>query len=189
MLDRRKEAVYCDRRCKELAREKRRRGRARVDALRAKYPDADISLADDDEHQGDEAGMHHADEGHADEGPGTWSSAWRLHEAIERVQRRYDRRMQPYRAQLRRNPGVRPQGLVELERQRDDEIDAMIRDHNRVADADRAERSEPRRLNKARERQAQRAALQALAQELSGASRRYTPPTSAGRATGDIWRW
>ena len=32
------QAKFCGRRCKELAAAKRRRGRARVDTLRAKYP-------------------------------------------------------------------------------------------------------------------------------------------------------
>ena len=148
------------------------------------------------EDQGDEAG-HVADDGYphedqgdeADEGPGAWSDAWRLHEAIERAQRRYERRIQPNRAQMHRNPGVRPAGLVALERQRDDEINAMIREYNRRAELDRAHRNEPRRLNEAHERQTERAALQALASDLPGASRRYAPPAWAGRATGDVWRW
>jgi hypothetical protein len=148
---------------------------------------------DDDENVSDGAGHpdNEADgyRNEADEGPGAWSDAWRLHEAIEGVQRRYERRVQPYQAQLRRNPGVRPPGLVALEQQRDDEIDAMIREHNRRAELDRATRNAPRRINEAHERQTERAALQALAQDLPGASRRYTTPASAGRATGDIWRW
>ena len=119
------QATYCNRRCKERAREKRKRGRARVEILRAKYPSLEDLYAramqarpvvnDDvsDDDQDDEAGhLDDKDDGYheADEGPGAWSDAWRLHEAVERAQRRYERAMQPYRAQMHRNPGVRPAG-------------------------------------------------------------------------------
>ncbi len=203
MLAQREGAKFCGRRCKELSAAKRRRGRARVETLRARYPAADLSLAElyerataprpvANKDQDDEAGHHGDDGGHLDDdddGPGAWSDAWRLHESIERVQRRYERRLQPYRAQLARNPGVRPHGLVHLEQQRDDEIDAMIREYNRRAELDRAHRNAPRRLNEAHERQAERAALHALAQDLPGSSRRYAPPAWTGRATSDLFRW
>jgi hypothetical protein len=42
MLGQRKGAMYCGRRCKELAYAKRRRERERVTELRTKYPDADL---------------------------------------------------------------------------------------------------------------------------------------------------
>jgi hypothetical protein len=204
MIDQHRGQMYCGRRCKELAREKRKRDRARVDALREKYPAADFSLEElyarailprpaVSEDHGDEAG-HLDDEDdeyrhEADEGPGAWSDAWRLQEAIERMQRRYERRIQPYLVQLKRNPGVRPPGLVELERERDEEIARIVRKYSDEADLYRARRNEPKRINEAHERRGERASLQALAQDLPGASRRYTPATSAGRATDDIWRW
>jgi hypothetical protein len=46
------QAQYCNRRCKELAREKRRRERERVDAYRAKYPEVARSLRTFDDAQG-----------------------------------------------------------------------------------------------------------------------------------------
>jgi hypothetical protein len=205
MLDQRKGAIYCDRRCKELAAKKRRTSRARVDALREKYPVADLSLeelyarAAPPRHvngdQGDEAGhldddgYPHEDQGdEAASGPGAWSDIWRLQEAIERANRRYERRMQPYLVQMKRNPGVRPVGLVALERQRDDEIARMVRAHDHASQLSRARLNEAKRINEAHERQRERDALRALAQDLPGGSRRYEAP-HAGRATGDIWRW
>ncbi len=201
LFSKRAGAEYCGRRCKELAAAKRRRGRARVTKLRAKYPLADLSLAElheratpprpaVNEDQGDDAG-HYDDEDdeYRHEQPGAWSDLWRLNEAIETIQARYEAALAPFRAQLRRNPGVRPTGLVELERQRDDEIAAMIRAHEHADDLDRARRHEPRRLNEAYERQRERAALQALSNDLPGRSRRYQAPEYHGRATADIWRW
>jgi len=142
--------------------------------------------ADDTGHpDDDEDGYSHE----ADDGPGTWSSAWRLHEAEQAIRARYERRMRPFLVQLHRNPGVRPAGLVRLERERDQELAEMIRAHARRAELDRATRNAPRRLNEAHERQNEQAALSALAQDLPGGSRRYTPPERPGRATNDIWRW
>jgi hypothetical protein len=189
MLDQRKGAVYCDRRCKELAAKKRRTDRARVDALREKYPVADLSLEELYAHATPPRHVNEDQGDEADNGPGAWSDIWRLQEAMERVQRRYERRMQSYLVQLKRNPGVRPVGLVTLERQRDDEIARMVRAHDRASQLGRARLSEPRRINEAHERQRERDALRALAQDLPGGSRRYEAPQHAGRATSDIWSW
>lgn len=201
MLDQRKGAVYCDRRCKELAREKRKRDRARVDALREKYPVADLSLEElharatpprhvnEDQDDEDNQFYPHEDQGDAADGPGAWSDIWRLQEAIERVHWRYERRMQPYLVQMKRNPGVRPTDLVALERERDDEIAEMIRAHDHASQIGRARLHEARRINEAHERQRECAALAAMAQDLPGGSRRYEAPYASGRATHDIWRW
>lgn len=193
MLGKRDRANYCTRRCKELARQKRRRGRARVEGIRQKYPHADMSLDElylrsqrpVSHDQGDEAGHVANDE--ADGGPGTFHDLWQLNEAIESVRASYERRMEPYRAQLRRNPGVRPPGLVELERQRDDEISRMVRAYEHADEVSRAKRYEPRRINEAHERQMERAALQALGNALPG--HRYEAPHARGRATRDLRRW
>lgn len=203
MLGQRRGAVYCGRRCKELAREKRRRGLTRVTDLRAKYPDVARTLAElhdratppvprtdtsdvdddvygvDDDPYPDEAGQ----------GTSVRSAAWRLHEAEERIRARYQHLAQPYLTQLTRNPGVRPQGLVELERQRDAEIRALHREHDHQADLDQARRNEPRRITEAHTRQQAQAALAELAQDLPGLSNRYAHSEWMGRATGDIWRW
>lgn len=200
MFGQRKGAIYCDRRCKELAREKRKRDQARVTELRQKYPVADLSLQElyaratpprpvVNEDQGDEDGAHYTDEDQADEGAGAWSDAWRLNEALEAIQARYEALAAPYRAQVKRNPGVRPIGLVRLERERDQRTARMIRAYEQAADIDRARRSAPKRINEARERQIERAALAALAQDLPGGSRRYRAQEYHGRSTDDIWHW
>jgi predicted nucleic acid-binding Zn ribbon protein len=191
---------YCSSRHRETARKRRQRSRNGREQLLVPLgtPLTDLyaratppRLVNGD--QGDDAGHldddEHAYSHEADNGPGAWSDIWRLQEAIEAVHQRYERRVQPYLAQLKRNPGVRPSGLVGLERQRDDEIAAVLREHDQDAEVGRARRNEPKRINEAHERQRERAALQALAQDLPGGSRRYEAPQHAGRATGDIWRW
>lgn len=112
-----------------------------------------------------------------------------MHEAEQAIRARYAPRLQPYLVQLKRNPGVRPAGLVALERERDDEIAEMMRGHDQAADIDRARRSEPRRLNEAHERQEERAALQAFGNDLPGGSRRYQVQEYHGRPTHALWRW
>ena len=133
---------------------------------------------------GDDAGQDDNDQGDGN----SWSDMWRVHEAIGAVERRYERLMKPYAAQQRRNAGVRLPGLAALERERDQEIDAMIRAHELADELDRASRDEPRRINEAHERQMNREALQALGNALPGRARRYEAP-NIGRATHDVWRW
>jgi predicted nucleic acid-binding Zn ribbon protein len=187
---------YCSSRHRETARKRRQRSRSDREQLlvplgtsltelytRATPPRPAVA---DDEHPDEDQ----ADErGYADEGPGTWSDTWRLHEAVEAIQARYERLAQPYLAQLRRNPGVRPPALVQLEQQCAGEATALIRAHQHAADTDRAHRNEARRLNEAHERQMEQRALQALASDLSGGSRRYQPPEHHGRPTHDLWNW
>lgn len=199
MLDQRRGATYCGRRCKELAREKRKRDRERVTNLRSKYPDADLSLEElyaratpprhvGNEDQGDEDSRLDADEDQGDSGPGAWSDLWRLQEAEQAIRARYEALAAPYLVQIKRNPGVRPKGLVELERQRDDEVAEMIRAHDRASQLGRARINEAKRINEAHERQRERDALRALANDLPGRAHRYEVP-NAGRATGDVWNW
>lgn len=187
---------YCSTRCRETARKRRQRSRTDREQLlvprgttltelytRAAPPRP--AVADDghsDEVQADERV-------YADDGPGTWSDAWRLNEAVEAIRARYDRLAQPYLQQLKRNPGVRPPALVRLEQQCDDEIRALIRAHEHAADTDRAYRNEAKRLNEAHERQMEQRALEALASDLPGGSRRYQPPEHHGRPTHTVWDW
>jgi predicted nucleic acid-binding Zn ribbon protein len=180
---------YCSSRHRETASKRRQRSRrdrgellvpwgTALTEVYAKASPPRPAIADD--------GYPDHDEDQGDDGPGAWSSAWRLHEAEQAIRARYERLMQPYLVQLRRNPGVRPPGLVALERQRDDEIAEMIRAHDHAAQVGRAQRNEAKRINEAHDRQRERDALRALAQDLPGGSRRYEVPR---RATHDIWRW
>jgi hypothetical protein len=183
---RRKDAKWC---C-DAHRKRYTRRESRKDAQRQKYlsghPDASL---DDFYAFGDPGTWDNEDQDHEDHEPGnSWDDMWRVHEAIDAVERRYERRMKPYLSQQRRNPGVRLPGLVALERQRDQEIDAMIRAHELADELGRARRDEPRRLNEAHERQRERVALQALGNQLPGRARRTQAP-NIGRATRDVWRW
>lgn len=210
MLSKRRGAIYCGRRCKELARAKRQRDHARVTTLRAKYPQADLSLMELHERATPpvpRAALHDVDEVDEDvdepypgddgaylgvPGQGTGNSTWdqfqQLSSAEDAIRRRYARLMAPYEAQLRHNIGVRPTALVDLERARDRELRALHREHDHQAEVSRASRNEPRRVAEAHERQMERAVLRELSQDLRGGSRRSETP-SPGRATGDIWNW
>lgn len=176
-------AQYCTRRCKELAREKRKRDRERVDTYRAKYPE--VARAWDEPGHDDDNDHEHQDQD--DDGPGTFGHLLALHEAEQAIRASYEREMAPYRAQLRRNPGVRPPGLVALERERDQEISRMVREYERADEIGRARRNESQRLNEARERQAERSALRALSGQLPG--HRSGHVAYRGRETHDLWNW
>jgi hypothetical protein len=193
LIGQRPDALYCSRTCKQKASAKRRRTRERVDTYRASYPDAshawDGPPDDDNDHE-------HQDQdddgqstllylyGHS----GDFLDRRKVQEAIDAIDARYERLMAPFRAQLRRNAGVRLPGLVALERERDDEISRMVREYERADELNRARRDEPRRLNEAHERQTERAALQALGNQLPGRARRTQAP-NVGRATRDVWHW
>jgi predicted nucleic acid-binding Zn ribbon protein len=186
---------YCSSRHREAAKKRRQRSRSDWEQLlvpsgttltelytRATPPRHAVA---DDGHPDDEDNEH----GYSDDGPGTWSDAWRLSEAVEAIRARYERLARPYLAQLRRNPGVRPAGLVELEQRCHDETAEMIRAHDHATQAGRARRHKPQRIMDAHERQAEQRAVQALASDLPGGSRRYEAPQYTGRVTRDLWRW
>jgi hypothetical protein len=142
----------------------------------------------------DDGSGHHDDEGghvhKADHGPGAWSDIWRLHEAEQAIRARYERPIQPYLATLKRNPGVRPAGLVALERERDHEIAEMNRAHDHAAQVSRAHRNKAKRINEAHDRQREGDALRPLGNDLPGGPRRYEAPQQyTGRATQDLWHW
>lgn len=179
---RRKDAKWC---C-DAHRKRHTRRESRKDTQRQKYLSGHSGTSLDDFYAIEDPGTW--DNEDQDHEPGnSWDDMWKLHEAIDAVERRYERRMQPYLVQQRRNPGVRLPGLVALERERDEEISALVRAHERADELGRAKRDEPRRLNEAHERQTERHALQALDAQLPGRARRLLD--FPGRSTGDIWRW
>ena len=184
-------AQYCNRRCKELAAKKRRAVRERVDTYRAKYPEAAHAwdgLPDDDNDQGQDAGPPEYDTDNRG-----WSDMWRLHEAEQDIWARYDALAAPYRAQMRRNPGVKLPGLVALERERDREIAAVLTDttdgltNTGNAGASQSRADEASRRNEARARHSERAALQALGKALPG--HRSGHVSYRSRETHDLWAW
>ncbi len=197
MIGQRADSQYCTRTCKQKARAKRRRRDARVDSYRTAYPDAAEAWdgpPDDDidqEHQdqdGNEADNGWPDLWHrheADNEPGTFGHLLRLHEAEQDIRAQYERRMEPYRAQLRRNHGVRPSGLVAIERERDRELAGLANTGDVLTNTSRA--TEPRRINEARERHSERTALQALGNALPG--NRSGHVSYRGRDTHDVWAW
>jgi hypothetical protein len=187
MIGQRADSQYCTRTCKQKARAKRRRRDARVDRYRTAYPDA-ADTWDGPGHdyaQGDNAGL--PDDNEADNEPDTFSHLLRLHEAEQDIRARYERLMKPYLAQQRRNPGVRLPEIVALERERDRELAGLA---NTGDELDQASRREPQRINETRERQKNRAALQALGNDRYGSRPgRLRQPEFHGRSTTEIWRW
>jgi hypothetical protein len=180
---------YCSIRCREAA--KKRRQRYRRDRGELLVPGG-TTLPDVHDGQDDEAGLTYADDDQADTGydpDASFHARMQFTEAIDAIRARYDHRIQPYLAQLRRNPGVRPPELVRLEQECDQEIVLVARAHEHARALDYATRNEFRRMVLAADRQRERAALHALASDLPGRSRRYTAPSPEGRATGDIWNW
>lgn len=174
-------ALYCSRRCKELAREKRKRDRERVDTYRATYPDVAETLRTFDDYAQDDEDPQDQDDNATD----TFGHLLAIHEAEQEIWARYERLMKPYVAAQRRNPGVRLPGLVALERERDQELAGLTNTGDVLTNTDRA--TEARRINEARERRAERAALQALGNALPG--HRSGHVSYRGRETHDLWAW
>lgn len=188
----RPDAIYCSDAC----RKRYKRHEQRLQRYRDSYSSdhEDVSL-DELYAQIDPSTWHNPRElvdeyEDQDQEPGDFSNIWELNEAVEAVHARYEREMAPYRAQLRRNPGVRPRGLVALERQRDQEIAEMWRNYERADELSRAASNESQRIVRAHERQTERAALQALGNDRYGIrSGRLRQPEFHGRSTHDLWDW
>ena len=137
LISQRKRARYCDRRCKELAREARKRAGDRLAALREKHPLADASLAelhdrarpglvqgDEDfvvpaEVQADEFGMT---DGLLDDEPNaSWAMRLELEAETNAIRARYAAEIDKWTAVYKRNPGPAPR-LTEIQRQMHAEI-------------------------------------------------------------------
>jgi hypothetical protein len=176
--------------CSDAHRKRYARRESRKEAQRQKYLSGHPDVPLDDFYALLEPGTW--DNEDQDHEPGnSWDDMWKLQEAIDAVEGRYERLMKPYAAQQRRNAGVRLSGLVALERERDREIDAMIRAHELADELGRASRDEPRRINEAHERQREGVALQALGNARPSRARYEgrTQTPNIGRATRDVWRW
>jgi uncharacterized Zn finger protein (UPF0148 family) len=205
LFSKRRGARYCDRRCKELAREARKRASQRLTVLRRKHPLANASLNDLYEQSrwapghvdDDESKLENYEfDDHVDDGPGipwktddaTFNDRMALAAAIEAITAKYDLLLRPYRDQVRRNTGVKPVAMARLEAARDGAIRDLIRKHDRALDLEHAARDEPRMIARAAGRQLEQAALAALARDLPGRSRRYEV-AQPGRDTRDIAAW
>jgi ABC-type nitrate/sulfonate/bicarbonate transport system substrate-binding protein len=151
----------------------------------------------DDEHRSDspdsdENGLFYAalwdDE---DEQETPWNDTMRVQQAVEKIRAGYEARARPLRAIQRRNGGVRLPALVELERERDAEVQALLRAHQQAAAYARAAREQAsgRAQIRAQERQRGQQSLAAFARELPGGSRRYGSPIETGRSVWETWVW
>jgi hypothetical protein len=112
-----------------------------------------------------------------------------LTEAVEAVAARYEVLLEPYRASMKRNIGVKPPAVSRLEAARDAEIRELTRSRDKAEALERAARMAPQRAVQADERRLEQAALNAFGRDLPGGSRRYRPPEWTGRPTDDIARW
>lgn len=188
----RKGTIYCSSACRQRYTRHEKRKESDISSYLIENPE--VSL-EDLYRQVDPSTWHKPRElvdEYEDQGPGHISNHWddmqRVQDAIHAVEMRYERRLEPYQEQLRRNPGVRPAGMVALERACDQEIDDLIAAYERADELGRAARSEPARLMQAHERKSEQAALQAFGNDRPG--RRHTrTPEYHGRATRDLFRW
>jgi hypothetical protein len=143
------------------------------------------------EHQDDEAGIVAGDSA-----PDPWQerNEWfaaeqALSDAIDAVQKDFDRKARPFIEQQRRNQGIKLPQLAALERERHARIRHLEREHY-LADAHRqAARDRPRRIATAHERQVERAAARALAMDLGRGRFLRDEPADVGRPTSDIAIW
>ncbi|HET9081117.1 MAG TPA: hypothetical protein VFO01_11475 [Trebonia sp.] len=140
-----------------------------------------------DDERGIVAGGSYIDPGQ--ERDSAFAGQMALQEAIDAVNTEYDRRARPYRATMKRNPGVVLPELAALMRDRDARIADLTRAQQRAQALDQAARNAPQRAVQAHERQQEQAALTALARDLPGGSRHCAPPQWTGRPTGDIAIW
>ncbi|MGH3275470.1 MAG: hypothetical protein ACRDNZ_14255 [Streptosporangiaceae bacterium] len=200
----RRGSAYCSRAHKNSARRARKRSREQVDTLRGRYPLADASLSEQyerarearatrdviepDEIYVDEFGYTDGLLAEPADDPGdvAWSDAYKVQMAVQKIENHYRELARPYLDQLRRNPGVRPLGLVKLEADCADRIDTIMKSHQRAAALERAVRQAPVRQARAQERQNGIMAMAGFAADLPGGHRRYQR-ADAGRATEDVF--
>ena len=132
-------------------------------------------LLDDD--QGDDASA------------AAWSDSYRVHTAVEKIEKHYRELARPLLAQQARNPGVRLPGLVKLEIEAEQKVTAILKAHERAQALERAARRQPQQVATAHERAIARAALRSLAADLPGRRHRHAEPEPAGRDVRSTWAW
>lgn len=202
--------------CSQGCRLRAFRQRRRLDKLRSNSPETAKALADEmsltelaarrrghrPDHWADiEAGRvdpgliehtdHHDLVALADDDPGdlAWSDTYRVQQAVEKIENHYRKLARPLLAQQARNGGVRLPGLVKLEQECADKIDAIVKAHERAQALDRAARRQPATVATAHERQLEQAALRSLAADLPGRRHRHAEPEPAGRDVRSTWSW
>jgi hypothetical protein len=116
----------------------------------------------------------------------SFSDAYTFQTTIEKIKEHYAGLLEPYRDQLKRNPGVRPVAMARLEQQRDAEIRELTRKHHYAAALDRAVQREPGRVARAQERQDEQRNMASFANDL-GRGGRYRASEFHGRETADAF--
>ena len=122
-----------------------------------------------------------------DEAATSWSDRYKVEQALDKLRARYEEMARPYLQQLRRNPGVKPQALVELETEFGRVQDEILRGYERAQALDRAARNEPGRRARAQEHQDGIRAMQDFSRDLGRGGRYQSGPESSSRATPDVF--
>lgn len=118
-----------------------------------------------------------------------FSEQMALTEAVRQIEDHYRELARPFIDQLRRNPGVRPPGLVRLEQECADKISALEKKHQRVQALEGAGRRAPQRVATAHERAVGQAAARAFAMDLGRGRSLRADPEPAGRDIHQVWSW
>jgi hypothetical protein len=130
------------------------------------------------------------DDDDTDEDPAPWNDALRVQQQLQQIRAKFEARARPLRAIQKRNGGVRLPTLVELERECERQVQALLKARQQEVAYARAAREQASGMTQARaaDRQRGQANLDALARDLRGG--RYAPdPQPAGRSVHDAWIW
>ena len=203
LISQRKRARYCDRRCKELAREARKRAGDRLAALREKHPLADATLAELHERarpglvQGDEDFVVPAEvipdefgmtDGLLDDEPNAaWSMRLKLEAETTAIRARYAAEIQHWQSVYRRNPGPAPK-LTEITRKMQAEIREVERRYylQEARELAAADHASGRAQARAQERQRELVNMRDFGRDIRGA--RFEP-VQVSRPTSDIFQF
>jgi hypothetical protein len=200
LVSQRKRARYCDRRCKELAREARKRAGDRLTTLREKHPLADATLAE--LHERARPGLVQGDEEPAevipdefgmtdglldDETNASWTMRLKLEAETNTIRARYASEIARWTAIYRRNPGPAPK-LTEITRKmqaetREVERRYYLQEAYELAAADQAS---GRAQARAHERSRELRNMEGFGRDLRGA--RYEP-VQVSKPTSDIFQF
>jgi hypothetical protein len=202
LVSQRKRARYCDRRCKELAREARKRAGGRLTTLRQRHPLTDATLvqlherarpprefaAGDDfevpaDVEPDEFGYT---DGLLDDEPGTaWTVRQEMERETEAVRARYAAEIKRWTAVYARNPGPAPK-LTEIMRKMNAEIREIERRHylQEAHELALEDQRSGRAQVRAQERHKELVNMQDFGRDLRGA--RYEP-VQVSKATEDVF--